>query len=88
MAAARPIRTEHDLPPSVVFGGSAVLIVLMFLFLQFKPVPGAYVGPLANLAAALLIGSAIAYQRYRPERSVRDTMFLPGLAVATLGVIS
>jgi hypothetical protein len=27
----------------------------MFLFLQFKPVPGAYVGPLANLAAALLI---------------------------------
>jgi uncharacterized oligopeptide transporter (OPT) family protein len=27
----------------------------MFLFLQFKPVPGAYVGPLANAAAALLI---------------------------------
>jgi len=55
LAAALPIRTEHDLPPSVVFGGSAVLIVLMFLFLQFKPVPGAYVGPLANMAAALLI---------------------------------
>ena len=55
LASARPSRTEHDLPPSVVFGGSAVLIVLMFLFLQFKPVPGAYVGPLANLAAALLI---------------------------------
>jgi putative OPT family oligopeptide transporter len=55
LAAARPIRTEHDMPPIVVFGGSAVLIVLMFLFLQFKPVPGAYVGPLANLMAALLI---------------------------------
>jgi putative OPT family oligopeptide transporter len=55
IAAARPSRTEHDLPPMVVFGGSALLIVLMFLFLQFKPVPGAYVGPLANLAAALLI---------------------------------
>ena len=55
LAAARPLRTEHDLPPIVVFGGSAVLIVLMFLFLQFKPVPGAYVGPLANIAAALLI---------------------------------
>jgi len=55
LAAARPSRTEQDLPPSVVFGGSAVLIVLMFLFLQFRPVPGAYVGPLANLAAALLI---------------------------------
>jgi putative OPT family oligopeptide transporter len=48
-------RTEQDLPPSVVIGGSLVLIVLMFLFLQFKPVPGAYVGPLANLAAALMI---------------------------------
>ena len=55
IAAARPSRTEHDLPPSVVFGGSALLIVCMFLFLQFKPVPGAYVGPLANAAAALLI---------------------------------
>ena len=55
LATAKPLRTEHDLPPSVVFGGSAVLIVLMFLFLQFKPVPGAYVGPLANAAAALLI---------------------------------
>ncbi|MGA1982320.1 MAG: oligopeptide transporter, OPT family [Acidobacteriaceae bacterium] len=48
-------RIEHDLPPSVVIGGSLVLIVLMFLFLQFKPVPGAYVGPLANLAASLMI---------------------------------
>jgi putative OPT family oligopeptide transporter len=55
LAAARPARTEHDLPASVVFGGSGLLIVLMFLFLQFKPIPGAYVGPLANLAAALLI---------------------------------
>jgi len=55
LAAARPARTEHDLPPIVVFGGSGLLIVLMFLFLQFKPVPGAYVGPLANAAAALLI---------------------------------
>ena len=27
----------------------------MFLFLQFKPIPGAQVGPLANLAAALLV---------------------------------
>jgi putative OPT family oligopeptide transporter len=55
LASARPSRTEHDLPPIVVFGGSGLLIVLMFLFLQFKPIPGAYVGPLANLAAALLI---------------------------------
>ena len=54
-AAAQPSRTEHDLPPIVVFGGSLLLILLMFLFLQFKPIPGAQVGPLANIAAALLV---------------------------------
>ena len=54
-AKARPSRTEHDLPPLIVFGGSLAVIVLMFLFLEFKPVPGAQVGALANLAAALLV---------------------------------
>jgi putative OPT family oligopeptide transporter len=54
-AKTQPSRTEHDLPPIVVFGGSLVLILLMFLFLQFKPIPGAQVGALANLAAALLV---------------------------------
>jgi putative OPT family oligopeptide transporter len=53
--ASRALRTERDLPPSVVFGGSALVIVLMFLFLQLRPVPGAYVGAWANAAAALLI---------------------------------
>ncbi len=55
IAAAAPSRTENDLPPIVVFGGSVLLILLMFLFLQFKPIPGAQVGALANLAAALLV---------------------------------
>jgi uncharacterized oligopeptide transporter (OPT) family protein len=55
LAAAQPSRTENDLPPVVVFGGSAVLVLLMFLFLEFKPIPGAQVGALANLAAALLV---------------------------------
>ena len=54
-AKARPSRTEHDLPPAIVFGGSLLLVLLMFLFLQFKPIPGAQVGALANLAAALLV---------------------------------
>jgi putative OPT family oligopeptide transporter len=54
-AASQPSRTEHDLPPIVVFGGSLLLILLMFLFLQFKPIPGAQVGALANIAAALLV---------------------------------
>jgi putative OPT family oligopeptide transporter len=55
VAKDRPSRTEHDLPPAVVFGGSLLLVLLMFLFLEFKPVPGAQVGALANLAAALLV---------------------------------
>jgi len=54
-AATQPSRIEHDLPPIVVFGGSLLLILLMFLFLQFKPIPGAQVGALANIAAALLV---------------------------------
>lgn len=48
-------RTEDDLPMSVVVFGSLALVVIMFLFLQFKPVPGAYVGWAANLAASLLV---------------------------------
>jgi len=54
-ASARPARTEHDLPPIAVFGGSALLVLLMFLFLEFKPIPGAQVGAFANLAASLLV---------------------------------
>ena len=48
-------RTDRDLPMSVVLGGSVALVVLMWLFLTFKPVPGAQTGMLANLAASLLI---------------------------------
>jgi putative OPT family oligopeptide transporter len=54
-AKAKAIRTEDDLPMSVVVGGSIALVVIMFVFLQFRPVPGTYVGPLANLAASLLV---------------------------------
>jgi putative OPT family oligopeptide transporter len=52
---AAPLRTEHDLSMGFAVVGSIVLIVLMFLFLYFKPVPGAQVGILANLGAALLV---------------------------------
>jgi putative OPT family oligopeptide transporter len=48
-------RTEHDLPWSVVIGGSVLLVILLWIFLQFKPVPGAQVGAVANLAAAFLV---------------------------------
>jgi putative OPT family oligopeptide transporter len=53
--AAAVGRTDRDLPPSVVAGGSGLLAICVFLFLTFKPVPGAQTGPLANLAASLLI---------------------------------
>src|ERR1700728_1054759 len=50
-----PLRTEDDLPFSVVVGGSVVLVLMMFFFLTFKPIPGAQVSWLANLAAAVLV---------------------------------
>jgi putative OPT family oligopeptide transporter len=52
---AKPARTEDDLPMSVVLIGSLLIVVCMFIFLEFKPVPGAFVGWEANLAASLLV---------------------------------
>ncbi len=54
-AKVQPIRTENDLSMSVVIIGSLLIVVCMFIFLEFKPVPGAMVGWAANLAAALLV---------------------------------
>jgi putative OPT family oligopeptide transporter len=53
--AAKPLRTEKDFSMRTAVAGSAVLVVLMFFFLYFKPVPGANLGPIENLAASLLI---------------------------------
>ena len=52
---AKPIRTENDLSMSVVIIGSLLIVACMFIFLEFKPVPGAFVGWGANLAASLLV---------------------------------
>lgn len=54
-APAKPLRTEDDLSMKVVLIGSALIVACMFLFLEFKPVPGAFVGWAANLAASLLV---------------------------------
>src|ERR1019366_7317810 len=54
-APAKPLRTENDFSMGVAVGGSALLVVLMFFFLYFKPVPGAQLGVLENLAASMLI---------------------------------
>jgi putative OPT family oligopeptide transporter len=48
-------RTERDIPMNIVLLGSALLVLMIFLFLTFKPIPGAQTGWLANLAAALLV---------------------------------
>ncbi len=49
------LRTDRDLPMSVVIFGSAVLVLLMFFFLTFNPVPGAQTTLLANFAASMLV---------------------------------
>ena len=54
-SAAKPIRTENDLSMGVVVVGSILIVLCMFLFLTFKPVPGAYVSWEANLAASFLV---------------------------------
>ncbi len=55
VAEAKPIRTEHDFSMGTAVIGSIALIVLMFFFLEFKPVPGAQVGLFANVAASVLV---------------------------------
>jgi putative OPT family oligopeptide transporter len=54
-AKAKPIRTESDLSMGVVVIGSILIVAFMFFFLEFKPVPGAFVSWGANLSASLLI---------------------------------
>ncbi|HUZ05551.1 MAG TPA: oligopeptide transporter, OPT family [Acidobacteriaceae bacterium] len=55
VSSASTLRTERDLPISVVLGGSVLLVVLMFLFLTFKPIPGAQTSLLSNIAASVLV---------------------------------
>jgi len=48
-------RTERDLSMKVVIGGSIAIMVMIWAFLTFKPVPGAQTGIFENLFAALFI---------------------------------
>jgi putative OPT family oligopeptide transporter len=54
-AKAKILRTEDDLSMRTVVLGSMAIVAFTFFFLQFKPVPGAFVGWAANLAASLLV---------------------------------
>src|SRR6201994_2112890 len=49
------LRTDRDLPMSIVIFGSAALVLLMFFFLTFHPVPGAQTTLLSNFAASVLV---------------------------------
>ena len=48
-------RTERDLSMRVVIAGSAALLVMIWIFLTFKPVPGAQTGVFSNLMAAAFV---------------------------------
>jgi putative OPT family oligopeptide transporter len=52
---AGKLRTERDMPISVVLLGSAVIIVLMWAMLTFVPVKGASTGIFSNLLAAIIV---------------------------------
>jgi putative OPT family oligopeptide transporter len=54
-ATKAALRTDRDLPMSVVAGGSLVLVILTVFFLTFRPVPGAQTSLGANIAAAVLV---------------------------------
>ena len=48
-------RTSQDLPMTLVLAGAAAIVVVMWAFLTFKPVPGAPTGPFANVIASVLV---------------------------------
>jgi putative OPT family oligopeptide transporter len=48
-------RTERDISMRVVVAGSAVIMVMIWAFLTFKPIPGAQTGLFSNLLAAAFV---------------------------------
>ncbi|MGH9594576.1 MAG: OPT family oligopeptide transporter, partial [Bryobacteraceae bacterium] len=48
-------RTERDMPIKFLVFGSIGIIVLMWLMLTFRPIPGAKTGMFSNLFAALIV---------------------------------
>jgi putative OPT family oligopeptide transporter len=48
-------RTNRDLPSTLVLGGSAAIVLMLWALLTFKPVPGASTGVFNNLMASVLV---------------------------------
>lgn len=61
---------------------------VLFTLLMHHTYPGMQWRFQFLFAGALLISSSVAYQRFKPERNVMDTLFVQGLLVATLGLLS
>jgi len=53
--AASQKRTDSDLSMKFALGGSGLILLFMWAMLTFRPVPGAYTSPFANLAAAVFV---------------------------------
>jgi putative OPT family oligopeptide transporter len=48
-------RIDRDLPLTLVLAGAAVIVLLLWSLLTFKPVPGAPTGALDNIMASILV---------------------------------
>jgi putative OPT family oligopeptide transporter len=54
-AAAAARRTERDISMRFVIAGSAVIVLMVWALLKFKPIPGAQTGIVSNLIAAVFV---------------------------------
>jgi putative OPT family oligopeptide transporter len=48
-------RIDRDMPMKTLIVGSAIIIVLMWMLLTFRPIPGAQTGLISNLLAAIFV---------------------------------
>jgi putative OPT family oligopeptide transporter len=54
-AASSEKRTDNDLSLKIALGGTALVMLMVWGMLTFKPVPGTHTGLVANVAAAIFI---------------------------------
>jgi hypothetical protein len=65
-----------------------VFFFLLFTLLMHHAYPGLQWRFHLPFGGALFVTSALAYQRFAPERSLLDALFVQGVAVGTLGLAS
>jgi putative OPT family oligopeptide transporter len=57
VSADSQLRTQRDLPIGFALSGAGLLIVMLWCFLTFQPIPGAETSMFANLMASLFVGA-------------------------------